>query len=343
MILSKNEPTNSILHRLFTVLLRYQKIGLWLIMLAAYAYLAFQLYHYKHYPELLEQWRHTPLSQFGWLVSVFVLLPLNWSLEAIKWQKLVAKFQLITFKIALKSVFAGIYTGFFTPNRVSEMLGRVLFLKSENRKAGAVLSVINSLTQNIIMTLCGIPACFYFFSVSQYPEHSAIFDYLIGLSFLLLLFILLFFIFPTLSRQLTSHPWFTKLRKYTASLSQFSPSDLSIILFISLFRYLVFCIQFYCMLRFFGVELEPLQALIAIPANYLFVTYTPAIAFSEAAVRSAYALFFIGAFSTQVLGIALAGVCIWVVNFCIPLMIGSILISLSPHAKSSHSQPSSPH
>ena len=339
----QQEQGQTILIRIYSAAFRYQKLGLWLIMLAAYGYLTFQLYHYKNYPALLDQWHHTPLSQFGWLAAVFILLPLNWSLEAMKWQKLVANSQLISFKIALKSVFAGIYTGFFTPNRVSEMLGRVMFLKSENRKVGAVLSVVNSLTQNTIMTLCGIPACFYFFSRSKYPEYSAIFDYLIGLSFLLLLIILFFFIFPYLSRQLSSHPWFTKFRKFTASLSQFSPSDLLVILFISLMRYLVFCIQFYCMLRFFNVNLEPIHALIAIPANYLFVTYTPAIAFSEAAVRSSYAILFIGAFSTQVVGIALASVCIWVVNFCIPLLIGSILISLSPHAKSSHIQPFLPH
>ena len=80
------------------------------------------------------------------------------------------------------------------------------------------------------------------------------------------------------------------------------------------------------MLRFFGVNLAPIQALIAIPANYLFVTYTPSIAFSEAAVRSSYAILFIGAFSTQLVGIALAGVCIWVVNFILPLFLGSIVM-----------------
>jgi hypothetical protein len=316
----------TIISGLYSTVLRFQKLGLWLILIAAYCYLAFQLYHYKHYQELLEQWQSMPFSQFGWLAAVFILLPLNWSLEAIKWQKLVSKSQLISFKIALKSVFAGIYTGFLTPNRVSEMLGRVLFLKSENRKTGAVLSVVNSLTQNIIMTLCGIPACFFFFSDSKQNIPTDLSYFLMALVFCLLLFILLFFYFPSLICRFSSRPWFSTFKSYFTNLSNFKPSELLTILVLSQLRYLVFCFQFYCMLRFFGVALEPLQALVAIPANYLFVTYTPAIAFSEAAVRSSYAILFIGAFSTQVVGIALAGVCIWVVNFILPLLVGSIVM-----------------
>jgi len=95
---------------------------------------------------------------------------------------------------------------------------------------------------------------------------------------------------------------------------------------ISLLRYLVFCFQFFLMLRFFGVQLELWQALIAIPANYLFVTFTPSVAFSEAAVRSSYAVLFIGAFSGQVVGIALAGMCIWMVNFVFPMLVGSVVM-----------------
>jgi hypothetical protein len=320
------QQEHSFISRIYTTVLRYQKIGAWLIMLAAYAYLVFQLFSFKQYPELLQQWKQMPFSQFGWLGIVFILLPLNWSIEAIKWQKLISKSQHISFEIALKSVFAGIYTGFFTPNRVSEMLGRVLFLQAENRKSGAVLCLVNSLTQNIIMTLFGIPACFYFFSVSKDNGPTDVSQFLMVLVFFLILFTLLFFYFPSLIRRFATGSWVSKFSSYFSSLSNFTSLDLFTILLLSQVRYVVFCIQFYCMLRFFGVALEPLQALIAIPANYLFVTYTPSIAFSEAAVRSSYAILFIGAFSPQLVGIALAGVCIWVVNFILVLLVGSIVM-----------------
>jgi Lysylphosphatidylglycerol synthase TM region len=322
MIFTQQAHHPSFVSRLYATALRYQKLVTWGIMLVAYGYLGFQLFNFKHYRELLQQWESTSLSQFGWLAAVFILLPLNWSLEAIKWQKLTEKVQKISFKIALQSVFAGIYTGFFTPNRVSEMLGRVLFLDSENRKSGAVLSIVNSLTQNIIMTLCGIPACFYFFSLTSKSLNPDASHFIIWVALFLLFSLLFYFLLPYLSRR----NWFSKITPYTSKLSAYNRTDLFRILLLSLLRYIVFCIQFFLMLRFFGVSLEPLHALIAIPANYLFVTYTPSIAFSEAAVRSSYAILFIGAFSTQLVGIALAGVCIWAVNFGVPLMIGSIIM-----------------
>ncbi len=80
------------------------------------------------------------------------------------------------------------------------------------------------------------------------------------------------------------------------------------------------------MLRFFDVQLTPWQALLAIPTNYLFVTFTPSLAFSEGALRASYAVFVLGFFSPQTVNIALAGVFIWVVNWVIPLLAGSVIM-----------------
>lgn len=329
-----NNP--SLLRKLHAILKRHQKLGTWIILLSAYSYLGFQLSNYQHYPELLLQWKQLSFVQFGWLAGVFILLPLNLSLEAVKWQQLTSKLQKISFPTALKAVLAGIYTGFFTPNRVAELLGRVRYLEPENRKPGAVLSLVNSLTQNIIMTLCGIPASLFFFSLtsnsSNPTDHYT--DWMIILIILVILIILLLFSLPIVSRFFTTRPRFSKRNKFTSPLSSYNRTDLFGILTLSLLRYLVFGTQFFLMLRFFGVAIAPLHALIAIPASYLFVTYTPSIAFSEAAIRSSYAVLFIGAFSPQIVGIALAGTCIWVVNFALPLLAGSFLYSIKiTHSK----------
>jgi len=99
------------------------------------------------------------------------------------------------------------------------------------------------------------------------------------------------------------------------------------IMLISLGRYVVFCTQFFFMLRFLGVDLSMEQALISIPTSYLFVTFTPSFAFSDVAVRSSYAVLVIGVFSGQVVSIALAGACIWLVNFVIPLLVGLVVLA----------------
>jgi len=297
-----------------------------LFFLLSYAFLAYKLFTFNQYDELLVQCKQMPLSQFAWLIAVFVLLPFNWLLEALKWRKLTANVQKLTVITSFKAVLVGLSTGFFTPNRVGELVGRVLFLKTENRKAGVTLSVVNSLTQNIIMVLCGIPACILFFTRKGESLESDITLFVWILVVCLVVSGLFYFALPLLSRRVSQNRFSSKIISFTACLSTISRFDLFQIMFISLLRYVVFCVQFFLMLRFFGVRLELWQALVAIPVSYLFVTFTPSLSFSEAAVRSSYAVLFIGVFSGPVVAIALAGVCIWVVNMVVPMLVGSVVM-----------------
>lgn len=298
----------------------------WLIVVAAYLYLAYKLLTFGRYPDLVEQCSNVPLSRFWWLVGIVALLPLNWLLEAVKWQRLTANVQSLSLFTSIKAVLAGISTGFFTPNRVGELVGRVMFLSEDNRKSGVTLSLVNSLTQNLILALCGLPACLLFFTQTVGTVEANITHYLLFVVAFLFLFGLFYFALPLLSRQFKSNRFAHIILPFTDCLTGYSFRLLAAIMLISLVRYLVFCVQFFFMLRFFDVQLEPWQALIAIPTTYLFVTFTPSFAFSEAAVRSSYAVFVIGVFSRQVVGIALAGLCIWLINFVIPMLVGSVVM-----------------
>ncbi|MDP4238148.1 MAG: lysylphosphatidylglycerol synthase transmembrane domain-containing protein [Bacteroidota bacterium] len=297
-----------------------------LVVAASWSFLVYKLLTFHQYEDLATQWRQLPLSHLGWLAAVFALLPLNWYLEALKWKMLTSGVQHISLTTSIKAVLSGISTGFFTPNRVGELVGRVAFLEPENRKAGITLSAVNSLTQNIIMACCGIPACILFF---QYTAGTLKPDlvHFIGLTGIgILITGLIYFTLPRWSRQLKSSRLSGKIKAFTDCLSGYSQKELLQILGVSFTRYVVFCTQFYFMLRFFDIELSIPVALLAIPTNYLFVTFTPSLAFSEAAVRSSYAVLIIGALSGQVVNIALAGVCIWAVNFVIPMLVGSVVV-----------------
>ena len=298
----------------------------WLIVVAAYVYLVYKLLTFSQYPDLVEQCRDVTLSRLWWLVGIVALLPVNWLLEAVKWQRLSANVQSLSLFTSIKAVLAGISTGFFTPNRVGELVGRVMFLSEDNRKSGVTLSLVNSLTQNLIMALCGLPACLLFFTQTVGTVEANITHYLFFIVGFLILFGLFYFALPRLSRQFKSNRFAHIILPFTDCLTGYSFRQLAAIMLISLVRYLVFCVQFFFMLRFFGVHLDSWQALISIPTTYLFVTFTPSFAFSEAAVRSSYAVLVIGAFSGQVVSIALAGLCIWLINFVVPMLVGSVVM-----------------
>lgn len=299
----------------------------WIILLASFAFLAWKLLTFNQYDEFVEQWGQMPLSHFWWLVSVFLFLPLNWFLEAVKWQKLVSKVQNTSIINSLKGVLAGISTGFFTPNRVGELVGRVMFLDADNRKSGITLCILNSLTQNIILVLCGVPAGVLFFFSATGKMKTNLTGFLALLIICLLIFGLIYFALPTLTRQFGKSRFSSAIKPYTDCLTEYNSRDLLLILFISLCRYIVFCTQFYFMLQFFNVELTLWQALIAIPTTYLFITFTPSLAFTDAAVRSSYAVLVIGVFSNQVVDVALASMLIWAINFIIPMLAGSVVLA----------------
>jgi len=289
-------------------------------------FLGYKLFTFHDYDSIETQWRQIPYTQTWWIAGVLTLFPLNWLLEALKWKMLTAKVQKLSRYDAIKAVLSGISTGFFTPNRVGELVGRVAFLDAVNHKSGITLSVVNSLTQNIVMALCGVPACILFFLVSKGKLQPDTIHFVLIMVLCILVFGILYFKLPHWSLQLKKNRFSDKIKPFTDCLSTYKLKDLLQIIGVSIVRYVVFCFQFYFMLRFFSIELSPWQALLTIPTTYLFVTFTPSLAFSEAAVRSSYAVLIIGTFSGPVVNIALAGVCIWAVNFVLPMLLGSIIL-----------------
>jgi len=291
-------------------------------MLAAYGYLAYVLLTFEKYDELFLSIQQASFFQLSWLLVVLALLPLNLFFESAKWKLIVSKTEIINLKIAFKAVLAGFSSGFFTPNRTGEFLGRIIFLQKTHRKAGVVYSIINSLTQNLILVVCGLPAAVIYFVVVNKGISPDMEMYFYAIAAILIALLIFYFALPALAK--------TKLwRRYlsfSSDITQYSRNDLAQILSFSLARYAIFSFQFYAMLQFFRVEIEVWQALLVIPSNYLFVTFTPSLAFSEAAIRSSYAVFFISAFSTQTAGIAFAGISLWLINFGIPMLAGAIML-----------------
>lgn len=305
---------------------QWEKYLKWFVFGTSILFLSYKLLTFNRYNEIADYWQHMPLTRFYWLIGVFALMPLNWLFEAIKWKKLTSSIETLTLRTSLKAVLAGMSTGFFTPNRVGELVGRILFLKPANRKSGATLSIVNSLTQNLVMIVWGVPACLVFFTATTGQIETKIAQFILLLISVGVVLGVLYYALPTISQRLTGSNISAKIGSFISCLSAYSKKDLSQIIGISSLRYLIFATQFYFMLLFFNVQLELWQAFISIPASYLFVTFTPSVAFSEAAVRSSYAVLFVGAFSGQILGITLAGVSIWAVNYIIPIALGVIAI-----------------
>ena len=296
----------------------------WIFVIVALLFLIYKLVTFEHYDEFLNQWKQMPLVRLGWLLVACLLLPLNFAIESFKWKKMMHNVQHLCFTQALKGVLSGVVTGFFSPNRLGDMVGRSINLNPGNKIPGAALSLLNGLTQTIVIVSCGIPACILFF---LYRGNVAVDVGLYALCsfFLLAALCAIYFLLPSIGK-LDYVARRKKLNDFVDFISRYSKKELLSFVFYAFCRYLVFSFQFYCMLCFFDVCIPLPQVLFIIPTYYLFVTLTPSIAFSDVVIRTSYAMLFIGSVSYNSVAVALAAMAIWIVNWVIPLLIGVVAL-----------------
>ena len=99
-----------------------------------------------------------------WLA--IALVPVNYGLEALKWQQLTKKLEQFSFLTAFKSVLAGCSVTMLTPNRVGEYGGRIMYVKEDNRIAAIPITMLGGISQlflTIILGTVGLVIVKYFF------------------------------------------------------------------------------------------------------------------------------------------------------------------------------------
>lgn len=292
----------------------------WLIMIVAYVFLAYKLANVEYWEELKKSFSTINFNRFLLLIAVIVLMPLNWSLEAIKWQILTRKYIKLGFKDAVKAVLAGLNTGFITPSRIGDFAGRIMHLPSELRMTGTMLTFVNGTIQTLVVTFTGLISAYFY---SLYFKSLDIYRYLRILGIVIVVIVIVVFIALKTVKRLRTHKWARKIMELFNSLSELDWNTIIVSFFISLIRFGVFCFQYYLLLKFFNVQLTPVEGLIGIPTMYFLVAYAPQVAASEAAVRASMAVLVLGVFSNNEIGILLTGILIWLINFILPMLAGA--------------------
>ncbi len=292
------------------------------ILFLSIGFLADKLINFEYWSELRHSFHYFNTTRFLLLLTVMLLMPINWLLEVKKWQTITTKTCPLSFSVALKSVLSGLSTGYVTPNRIGEFAGRILFLPQQYRVTGTLLSLVNGFTQNMVIALLGgVSAFFYFFEYNANTNTEILIWY--ALLFVVVGVVVLFFL-PLFLQKVENRQWIKSpnIKKMVEAILLYRVYDLIKILSWSLIRFTVFNLQFYLLLSFFGIELSFYHGLISIPTMYLLVTLTPSFVFSEPIVRGAYSVFVLGVFSTNQIGIILTGITLWTINFILPLLAG---------------------
>ena len=141
-----------------------------------------------------------------------------------------------------------------------------------------------------------------------------------------LVFIWAYFKVNNIKSFLLRFPFFKKRTAKLDYLSDMKIYSLTKALMFSFLRYVIFVTQFYILLYSFDITLTVLQAYISISLIYLFATLIPTTTLAELGIRGSLAIFFIGFFSGNIMGIVLSTFVLWFINLAIPSIIGSVYL-----------------
>lgn len=271
----------------------------------------------------------------SWLLVVaFALVFVNWGIEARKWQVAIRKIQSLSFIKAFKAIFTGTTLASFTPNRTGEYVGRILYIDEGKRIQAIALTILCSMAQLQITFYAGLIALLTMHSSLPAFFYSENIYFSIGLRLFFLavsvaaiLLTLFYFRMGWLLKQLHSRKWMAKWIRYAEAVEALDATILLRILSLSLFRYLVFVVQYYLVFLVFDVQLDWWQCLQIVSVLFLLLAVIPSFTFlTDLGIRWKAGIEIVKLYSTNALGIFASAFTIWLFNLIIPALIGSLLI-----------------
>jgi len=268
------------------------------------------------------------------LLFLLLLMLLNLSIEAIKFQYLTQKFIKIYYLKAIKAIFLGIGVSVVMPNRTGEFAGRLLVVNKQYRIKTFIATIISGYAQFLTTIIAGTAGIIYFALL-----HSNIELFDLKLNFLLLtivcivtIILLLFYfrisILISISKRIT---FLIKYINHIKLIKEYSKLNLLFVLLFSVFRYFVFVYQFFLIINFFNININFIECFAASSITFYLSTLIPTFALSEISVRGAVASIVFEVFTNSSFEIIVASVILWVVNIGLPAVIGNIFLISKKH------------
>jgi len=262
---------------------------------------------------------------WGFILCILLSLA-NWLIEAIKWRLLMGYVCPVSLWSAFRAVCTGISLGLFTPNRVGEYGGRVLFLPAGHRLQGVSYSLLGSLCQLIASLLLGILGFGgYIFYYSEWPLIAqGVFIVLSAAGWLILW--MAYWNYERWIRRIGDISWIKKhLQAFFPTVSV-SRKHRRILLFLSLVRHLIFSLEYVFILHIFGVNAGLGPVFILVLALFFAQTILPNWEVFGLALKSKLAIFFFGLLSHSHWAILFSAFLIWIFNLIAPAITGLIFL-----------------
>lgn len=296
----------------------------------ALAYLVYRLATFEHWDQAGQRFSEAFRgNRLFYLAAAVLLIFVNFSSEAIKWQRLVNRLEPVSYLKAMAGVLSSLTMAITTPNRIGDIITRGLILKPGNRLAGTGHTFLCILAQMVVtITLGLIGAATYLPSndyLLSYQHDSWMLTLAVSITAGLIL-VILFFSIDRLSGYFQRFRWLKVFHSFLNALQGVSGADKSFLLLFSTIKFLTYITQFYLILHFFGIHIPPFTGLSAVALIQLILHFVPVPTVGDLGVRGSVSILILGPYTSDIPAIVFTTFLIWMINIMIPAVIGLVLL-----------------
>jgi hypothetical protein len=301
-----------------------------LLAVVALAYLVYRLVTFEHWDQAGQRFSEAfQGNRLYFLAAAILLIFLNFSSEAIKWQRLVNRLEPVTYWKAMSGVLSSLTMAITTPNRIGDVITRGLILKPGHRLAGTGHTFICILAQMVVTITLGLAGAATYLPSNDYLLKDKPDSWMVTLSISItagLILVILFFSIDRLSGFFQRFRWLRIFHPFLNALQGVSGKDKSFLLLFSTIKFLTYITQFYLILHFFGIHIPPFTGLSAVSLIYLILHFVPVPTVGDLGVRGSVAILILGPYTSDIPAIVFTTFLIWIINIMIPAMIGLVLL-----------------
>lgn len=264
-----------------------------------------------------------PRAGWGWALGAALAVPLNLALETAKWRvPLRGLLPGWGFGRAWQAVCAGITTGLFTPNRIGEYGGRLLFVPADQRWAAAAYTWVGRLAQMLATLIMGAVALGYLvlgpglrLPVALPAALTPMTGLALGIGLALLAAGLGIWGLPRLR-------FGARWQGLRQAWTQVSPPVLAAMTGWALLRYAVFATQYVCLLYAFGAGLPVWLAFGLVGLVFWVKSLIPGLTLSELGIRESVALAIMVPYGVPATPVLAASLLLFSLNLLMPAIWG---------------------
>ncbi|MFD2873018.1 hypothetical protein ACFS5N_11100 [Mucilaginibacter ximonensis] len=258
--------------------------------------------------------------------AVVLLMFANWLVECFKWRYLTQKLVKISLWKCIEGVFCGLTWAIFTPNRIGEYGGRVMFLPPRKRIHGVFAMAVGSFGQMVITNILGAAAfiwfCFTFLHLSWW---LLVLITIIAVVFMIF-FAIAFFNIKWLVKLLNSISFLRKYHRFFDIMAAYQFAELLKIMWFCLTRFFIFSLQYYLVIHLLIPQIPLVEVMLLVFMVFFIQSALPSLDLLDVPVRATASATLFAYVNAPQIAVIAAFTSIWLINLIIPAILGSVFI-----------------